>query len=202
MSGTSWIGLWEKWSCERCSCPWQWGWNQILMIPPKFKAFSAWYYASMIQNKACHFPLCMAPRKAVVFWVHSLHSLMTALHSLCVVWTHWAQKNGYSTKVASESSPMLTIPAGLFLYSFFLRSIQTVPLFTPMPLLRVNRTSPNLSFPWYTACLWLRWNLQQSAHTHQLVAGEHLFSMIDLVPFLSEPEFINLMDSTSITLYI
>lgn len=124
-----------------------------------------------------------------------------------IVWWHPSTHHVLSEHIEHKTvgtpanSPMLTIPAGLFLYSFSLRSIQTVPLFSLVSLLRINRTSPNLSFPWYTACLWLRWNLEPSAHTHQLVAGEHLLSMIDLVPFLSEPGFIYLMGSTSTTLY-
>ena len=148
------------------------------------------------ENKTCLLSLCMAPRKAMGFWVHAHLSLMTSLHTSCTIWTYWAQRDGYSDRGASARSPVLTIPLGLFLFSFSLRTIQTVPLFSPLPpdtigaslpLLRVTRT--NLAFPWYTACLWTRWNLRQSAstHTHQLVAGGLLLIMICLVPFLSAP---------------
>lgn len=148
----------------------------------------------MIQNKPCHFSICMGPRKAVVFWVHSHHSLMTSLHSSRIVWTYWAQKNGYRARGHQKAHPCWPSLQACFSTVFPSGAFRLCP-FSPL-CLRINRGSRNLSFPWYTACLWLRWNLQQSAHTHQPVAGEHLLSMIDLVPFLSEPEFRYLMDST------
>lgn len=85
------------------------------------------------ENKTCHLYLCMAPRKAMGFWVHAHLSLMTSLHTSCTVWTYRAQRAGYSNRGASASSPLLTIPPGLFLFSFSLKSIQTVPLFSPLP---------------------------------------------------------------------
>lgn len=148
----------------------------------------------MIQNKPCHFSICMGPRKAVVFWVHSHHSLMTSLHSSRIVWTYWAQRT------ATEQGGIRKLTRAdhscrLVSLQFFPSGAFRLCPFSPL-CFRINRASPILSFPWYTARLWLRWNLQQSAHTHQPVAGEHLLSMIDLVPFLSEPEFRYLMDST------
>lgn len=29
-----WMGLWAKWSSERCSCPWQAGWNYVIFKVP------------------------------------------------------------------------------------------------------------------------------------------------------------------------
>lgn len=161
------------------------------------------------ENKTCHLSLCMSPRKAMGFWVNAHLSLMTSLHTSRTFWRYWAQRDGYSDRGASASSPVLTIPPGLSLFSFSLRSIQTVPLFSPpppdaigtsLPLLRVTRT--NRPFPWYTVCLRRRWDLQHFAiiWTHQLVARGLLLIMICLVPFLSAPWFIYLMDPTSMTL--